>query len=106
MQSPYWPRAGAQRFQPVQLASLQVELPKIADAEYVNDDSLCMTCHQNYSKSFEHNVHRGQSCEKCHGPASKHLSTRGKEPGTILNFKKLSPPERSEICLQCHQQNQ
>jgi DmsE family decaheme c-type cytochrome len=78
----------------------------VAEAEFVNDDSLCMTCHETYAKSFEHNVHRGQSCEKCHGPASKHLSTRGKEPGTILSFKKLSPPERSEICLQCHQENQ
>jgi DmsE family decaheme c-type cytochrome len=107
LQSPYWPRSGAvQRFQPVQLASLQVALPAVADAEYVNDDSLCMTCHESYAKSFAHNVHRGQSCEKCHGPASKHLSSRGKEPGTILSFKKLSPPEKSELCLQCHQENQ
>jgi hypothetical protein len=107
LQSPYWPRSGGPTtFQPVQLASLQVPLPQVTEAEYVNDDSLCMTCHEAYAKSFEHNVHRGQSCEKCHGPASKHLSTRGKEPGTILSFKNLSPPQRSEICMQCHQEDQ
>jgi DmsE family decaheme c-type cytochrome len=104
-QSAYWPR-GSARFREVQLASLQVPLPKIADTEYVNDDTLCMTCHETYAKSFQHNIHRGQSCEKCHGPASRHLATRGKEPGTILNFKKLTPPQRSEVCLQCHEQNQ
>jgi DmsE family decaheme c-type cytochrome len=82
-----------------------VPAPEIADAEYVNDDSFCMTCHETYVKSFAHNVHRDQSCEKCHGPASRHLQTRGQEPGTILSFKKLSAPERSELCLKCHEQN-
>jgi DmsE family decaheme c-type cytochrome len=103
--SPYWPR-GSAAFREARLASLQVALPTIEGAEYVNDDSLCMVCHETYHKSFQHNVHRGQSCEKCHGPASKHLSTRGKEPGTILSFKILSPPQKSEVCLQCHEQNQ
>jgi DmsE family decaheme c-type cytochrome len=92
-------------WRPVQLASLQVALPTIANAEYVNDDSLCATCHEGYAHSFQQNVHRGQSCEQCHGPASLHLSTRGREPGTILSFKKLTPPERSELCLKCHTQD-
>jgi len=89
----------------VQLASLQVPAPVIANAEFVNDDTLCATCHEAYTNSFQHNVHRGQSCEKCHGPASRHLQTRGREPGTMLSFKKLSPPERSELCMKCHEQD-
>jgi DmsE family decaheme c-type cytochrome len=93
------------QFRQVQLASLQVPIPEISNAEFVNDDQLCATCHEAYTNSFQHNVHRGQSCEQCHGPASRHLISRGQEPGSILSFKKLSPPERSELCLKCHQQD-
>lgn len=89
----------------VQNAALHVPLPEIQDAEYVNDDSLCMTCHEAHVKTFQENVHRDISCEQCHGPASRHLSTRGKEEGTILSFKKLVGPERSEVCLKCHEQD-
>lgn len=92
-------------WQQVKNAALHVPVPEIPQAEYVNDDSLCMTCHEPHAKSFQHNVHRDQSCEKCHGPASRHLSSRGKEPGTILSFKKLSAPQRAELCLKCHEQN-
>jgi DmsE family decaheme c-type cytochrome len=89
----------------VKNAALHVPLPEIAQAEYVDDDSLCMTCHETYVKTFQHNVHRDQSCEKCHGPASRHLASRGKEPGTILSFKKLTAPEKAELCLKCHEQD-
>ena len=92
-------------FRTAQLASLRVPVPEIAEAEFVNDDQICATCHEAYVKTFAHNVHRGESCEKCHGPASRHLITRGREPGTILSFKKLDPPQRSELCLKCHEQN-
>jgi DmsE family decaheme c-type cytochrome len=85
---------------------LQVAYPAVADAEYVNFDQLCMTCHETYVKTFAHNVHRAQKCEDCHGPASRHVTTRGKEPGLILNFKKLKKAEASEVCLKCHEQNQ
>jgi len=64
-----------------------------------------MICHETYVTTFQHNVHRGQSCEKCHGPASRHLSSRGREAGSMLSFAKLSPPEKSELCLQCHEEN-
>lgn len=90
----------------IQLASLQVPEPVIADAEFVEDDELCMACHETYAKKWKNNVHRGQSCEKCHGPGSRHVSTRGREPGTILSFKTLSAPQKSEICLKCHTENQ
>jgi len=102
--APYGPYS-APAWQEVKHASLQVPVPEIADAEYVDDDSFCMTCHEAYVNSFQHNVHRDQSCEKCHGPASKHVRSRGQEPGTILSFKTLSAPERSELCLQCHEQD-
>lgn len=102
--TPYWPKPQP-AFNEVKLAALQVPVPEIPDAEYVNDDELCMVCHEAYTKSQQHNVHRQTSCEKCHGPASRHLSTRGKEAGTMLNFKKLSPPQRSELCLKCHEQD-
>ena len=85
------------------LPVMRVEQPSIAEAEYVDDDELCMTCHETYVTTFAHNVHRGQKCEDCHGPASRHLSTRGKEPGTILSFKTLHPSASSELCLKCHE---
>lgn len=97
-------------FHQVSLQELRAPLPTIPEAEYVNDDEFCATCHQAYVELFGENVHRGihegaQSCESCHGPASKHLETRGKEPGTIISFKNLHPVQASEVCLQCHEQN-
>lgn len=103
-QNPYGPYPEP-AWQEATLAALHVPAPEIADAEYVNDDSLCMTCHETYVKTFHENVHREISCEQCHGPASRHLSTRGQEPDTLFNFKKLEAPERSELCLKCHEQN-
>lgn len=84
---------------------LQVPIPEVPDAEFVNDDELCLTCHEAYTKTFPENVHCGDSCESCHGPASRHLETRGKEPGLILSFKTLGAAERSELCLKCHEEN-
>jgi DmsE family decaheme c-type cytochrome len=93
------------RWQEQEYAVLRVPVPQIADAEYIDDDELCMTCHEAYVKTFQHNVHKGQSCEKCHGPGSRHVASRGREPGSILSFKSLTPPQRAELCLQCHEQN-
>ena len=84
---------------------LRVELPTVAGAEYVNNDQLCGVCHSTYVEAFNHNVHRKESCEACHGPASRHLETRGQEPGLIRSFPKLKKAERSEVCAQCHDQN-
>ncbi len=93
------------RFEEAKNPVLRVAYPQVVDAEFVNFDQLCMTCHETYAKTFAHNVHRGQKCEDCHGPASQHLKTRGKEPGLIVNFNKLKKAERSEICLKCHETN-
>lgn len=99
-----WPQ-GNKFFHQVSLASLKVATPEIAGAERVNDDELCATCHEAYVKAFKDNVHRVNTCEDCHGPASKHMETRGKEPGTILSFKSLQPAAKSELCLKCHEQD-
>lgn len=84
---------------------LRVPVPTVPGARYVNNDALCKVCHETYAEAFEHNVHRNNSCESCHGPASKHVETRGNEPGTILSFKKMKKAERSETCAQCHEED-
>ncbi len=100
-----WPR-GNNFFRQASLRRLQVDPPTIPNAEYVNDDELCMTCHEAYAKSFhERNVHRNNSCEDCHGPASRHLISRGLEPQTTLSFRKLAPAQAAEVCLKCHEEN-
>lgn len=40
------------------------------------------------------------TCERCHGPAEKHLSDP--RAGTIVNPAKLEPAARDSICEQCH----
>lgn len=100
-----WP-VTEKRFKEPEYPVLRVAYPEVPGAEFVNFDQLCMTCHQSYVDTMAHNVHRGQRCEDCHGPASLHVKTRGKEPGLILNFKNLKQAERSEVCLKCHDQKQ
>ena len=102
---PGWPR-GNNFFHQVSYQEVKGQIPVVQGAEYVNDDELCMQCHEAYVKSFVHNVHRGDSCESCHGPASRHLETQGREPGLIFSFKKGDPVARAEACLKCHEQNQ
>jgi photosynthetic reaction center cytochrome c subunit len=42
----------------------------------------------------------GITCERCHGPAEKHLADP--RAGTIVNPGKLEPAARDSICEQCH----
>jgi DmsE family decaheme c-type cytochrome len=99
-----WPKV-KQRWQEERYPELRVAYPKIKDAEFIHDDELCMTCHETYAKSFAHNVHREQKCEDCHGPASLHLKSRGKEKGTIWNPRTMPPAEAAELCLKCHEKD-
>jgi len=102
---PGYPRAD-KMFTQVCYQPAVATIPKIADAEYIKDDEICLQCHESYAKAFTAtNVHRGDGCESCHGPASKHVETRGKEPGLIFSFKKGDPTVRAEACLRCHEQN-
>lgn len=107
-----WPGSVQQqsKFQEKALPVLRVAMPSTPDAEYVNDDELCLTCHNAYGETMAQNVHRGiheegQACEACHGPASRHLETRGKEPGLLWNFRTMQPAQAAEVCLKCHENN-
>ncbi len=103
---PGWPHAD-RPFVRVSYPAVHAGIPKLEGAELVNDDEICMQCHEAYVKSFHDNVHRVISCEACHGPASRHVETRGKEPGLIFSFKKgTNPVVRAEVCLKCHEQDQ
>ncbi|MCA9149270.1 MAG: cytochrome c3 family protein [Planctomycetales bacterium] len=99
-----WPKANAAS-EPKTHLPLRVPLPSIAGAKYVQNDALCKVCHADYVEAFAHNVHRQNNCEACHGPASRHVESRGKDPDSILSFKKLKKAERSEICAQCHERD-
>lgn len=101
---PGWPK-GNSFFHQASFRKLQVTVPEIAGAEFVDDDELCLSCHETYTKTFAQNVHGGHSCEACHGPASRHLETRGKEPGLLYDFKKADPTIAAELCLRCHENN-
>jgi len=102
---PGWPQ-GNRFFHQVSYQSVSAQVPKVEGAELVNDDELCATCHEAYTKTFDNNLHRGDTCESCHGPASRHVETRGKEPGLIFSFKTGDPTVRAEACLKCHEENQ
>jgi len=101
---PGWPK-GNNFFTQVSYQAVGAAMPTLTGAEFVHDDEICQTCHEAYAKSFAENVHRGDDCESCHGPASKHVETRGKEPGLIFSFKTGDPVVRAEACLKCHEQN-
>ncbi|MEI8373719.1 MAG: cytochrome c3 family protein [Planctomycetota bacterium] len=101
---PGWPKPNP-FFTQVSYKAVKAELPKYADADYAHDDSGCADCHKAYVKTFATNVHRGESCESCHGPASKHAEEG--EPGLLFRFSKIKDPVLlAEACLRCHEQNQ
>ena len=103
--APGWPKA-EKPFVQVAYHEVRGAVPAVQGAELVNDDEICLTCHETYTKLHANNVHRRDGCESCHGPASKHVETRGKEPGLIFSFKTGDPVARAEACLRCHEENQ
>ncbi len=77
----------------------------------------CVRCHataaQNHSPSGGTNTYDknkmilGIDCERCHGPAEKHVLAHRKNPETdqVLNMTKiseLSRQQRLDVCAQCH----
>ena len=105
---PGWPKPN-NFFREAALPVLRANLPVVDGANWVDDDAQCASCHRTHVESFRQNVHyglrQGESCEACHGPCSKHVDTDGKKPALVWSFKSLSPAQRSEICLRCHEEN-
>ena len=88
-----------------------VELnPDLDGAVSVPGSDKCLECHEDYVKAYAMTKHGRVlpegGCESCHGPMSKHLDAPRKEPTLAVTFKpegKLSPAQKSAICLQCHE---
>lgn len=80
--------------------------------------SRCLECHASYAEGnpvdamepVEFDKDRiiyGVSCEKCHGPAAKHVAYQSSHAGEkqakfIINPAKLSPQQQLDICALCH----
>lgn len=88
-------------------------IPTIPNATVVGD-AVCLGCHDGthpeLMASFKASIHGAiadfetvgvkKGCESCHGPGSAHAGSG--DPLSILNLKKLSARQASEVCLQCH----
>jgi DmsE family decaheme c-type cytochrome len=77
-------------------------------ATFVGDASTCAACHEDAVRAFEGTSHAraiphaetgADKCESCHGPRSKHVEN----PTGELAFSKLTAPQQSSVCLQCHE---
>lgn len=80
--------------------------------------SRCMECHTTYAKGIPENVMEpvafdrskiiyGIDCQKCHGPAAKHVTyhtenTQDKEAKYIVNPAKISRAKQLDACVLCH----
>jgi Cytochrome c554 and c-prime len=80
--------------------------------------SRCLECHTTFAKGisgpalepveFDHNkIIYGIDCQKCHGPAAKHveyqtLNPQEKNAKYIINPSKLTRLQQLDICALCH----
>ena len=80
--------------------------------------SRCLECHASYAQGisgtamepveFDHNkIIYGVDCQKCHGPAAKHVAYQTQHPKEktaqyIINPAKLSRTQQLDICVLCH----
>jgi predicted CXXCH cytochrome family protein len=81
----------------------------------------CMFCHNAYPQipaghddpgappEFAGPMPLGIDCERCHGPAQRHVETAGRAGATlqqirasIVNPKRLTADREAEVCMQCH----
>ena len=78
----------------------------------------CLECHVSYAEGvsgpaleptgFDHNkIIYGVDCQKCHGPAAKHVEYQTQHPQDttakyIVNPAKLSRQQQLDICTLCH----
>jgi DmsE family decaheme c-type cytochrome len=81
------------------------------DKEGYAGTEACLVCHEDMGKAFLKSRHgtietdagrgwKGQSCESCHGPGTKHGEAA--EAKFILNHVKANPREADASCLSCH----
>lgn len=80
--------------------------------------SRCLECHSTFfektsadsiePEEFDRNkIFYGVSCERCHGPAAKHVEYHTKNPHDsigkfIINTGKLSRQQNLDLCILCH----
>ena len=84
-----------------------------SDASLYAGSDVCGACHDKQAGSYNHGPHwktelgkkRGvewQGCEACHGPGRAHVENGG-DVTKIIRFTKLSSPDASHRCLDCHE---
>jgi DmsE family decaheme c-type cytochrome len=82
--------------------------PAFDGATFVDDVSVCASCHEEAVSGFRHTIHAralgagtgaANQCESCHGPRSKHVE----EPSAELAFSGLAAKQQTSVCLQCHE---
>jgi hypothetical protein len=79
--------------------------------------SRCLECHSTYARvisspgvepeAFDPQMIYGVDCEKCHGPAAKHVAFQTRNPGEtigkfILNPATFSRQQNLDLCGLCH----
>jgi hypothetical protein len=78
----------------------------------------CMECHSTFIKTLSEPANApeefektkiiyGVDCEKCHGPAAKHVEFQSQDPSVkvakyIINPAKLSRQQNLDLCASCH----
>jgi DmsE family decaheme c-type cytochrome len=77
--------------------------------EYVGMDT-CIQCHEDLGNNFKKTPHgkpkfemlSDKGCETCHGPGELHAKREG-DKTKIIRIQTLTPEERNNICLKCHE---
>lgn len=91
-------------------AAKPAEEAKTGPATYVGSEA-CQACHEEISKAFNRNPHavvekvasrgfKGQACESCHGPGSKHAESVA--AADIVNPARQAAADADRSCLKCH----
>ncbi|MFQ5664009.1 MAG: DmsE family decaheme c-type cytochrome [Terriglobia bacterium] len=90
--------------------TLSLAVPPAQESEYVGGAD-CLVCHdieQAFAKNPHYKTWKDESlpwsergCETCHGPGRAHIDAGG-DPDRLFNFKKVSPQQISDRCLDCH----
>ncbi|MCJ7468596.1 MAG: cytochrome c family protein [Maribacter sp.] len=80
-------------------------------------DDSCLKCHVTFARNhdslgkgnryFKDQMIYGIDCERCHGPAAKHVEYHRKNPDLtppefMVKFSDLSRQQRLDACIQCH----